>query len=354
MKITYAMADVGGSGYYRCVVPGRALTALGHEVRYGVTAERRDGTAEWRSILSGVAPDVLVVQRPSDERIVQAMADAGRHGAMLVVEVDDNLHETPAGSMFGTGTHATRCFETACKMASLIVTSTPRLAERYARFGRTVVIPNVVPWARKIAPALRERVQRIGWYGSAPSHRPDVAEIARPLTRWLRRHPEVTCVFFGDDMRGLLGHDVRAQLRYVPPVSFVDYARSDKRDVAAEQNVSDAVDTLLSLDLDLGLAPLRSTSFNGCKSDLKLREYAACGIPAIASRFGPYAGHAATANEFQWERALDDMLCVERRRSVLAAQAQRVDLDDLTLLAREYETWRNQALRTASSRAAAN
>ena len=45
---------------------------------------------------------------------------------------------------------------------------------------------------------------------------------------------------------------------------------------------------LASLNLDLGLAPLEINLFNECKSNLRLLEYGACGIPVVCTDIRPY------------------------------------------------------------------
>jgi glycosyltransferase involved in cell wall biosynthesis len=47
---------------------------------------------------------------------------------------------------------------------------------------------------------------------------------------------------------------------------------------------------LRNVDFDIGLAPLVPSVFNQAKSPIKTAEYAALGIPAIASDVGPYPG----------------------------------------------------------------
>jgi glycosyltransferase involved in cell wall biosynthesis len=44
----------------------------------------------------------------------------------------------------------------------------------------------------------------------------------------------------------------------------------------------------LAGEFDVGLAPLIDTEFNRLKSDIKILEYTALGLPAIASAVGPY------------------------------------------------------------------
>jgi len=50
--------------------------------------------------------------------------------------------------------------------------------------------------------------------------------------------------------------------------------------------------SLVRTAFDIGLAPLARTRFNASKSDLRLLELAALGIPWVATDFGPYADGA--------------------------------------------------------------
>jgi glycosyltransferase involved in cell wall biosynthesis len=66
---------------------------------------------------------------------------------------------------------------------------------------------------------------------------------------------------------------------------------------------------------DIGLAPLVDNRFNRSKSFIKILEYAALGVPFIASPVGPYADHvvdgvtgflASTPDE--WAERLDQLI----------------------------------------------
>ena len=53
-----------------------------------------------------------------------------------------------------------------------------------------------------------------------------------------------------------------------------------------------------NLDVDFGIAPLEDNVFNACKSNIKMLEYTACGIPGVYSNVEPYwDAHLKADNE---------------------------------------------------------
>src|SRR5439155_25113703 len=88
------------------------------------------------------------------------------------------------------------------------------------------------------------------------------------------------------------------RLRWVPPLPFAQHP------------------TIYSL-FDVNLAPLETTPFNVCKSDLRLIEGGAHGVPYVASKIAPYlefsrqsddiGGHLA-ATPTEWVRGIADLL----------------------------------------------
>ena len=73
-------------------------------------------------------------------------------------------------------------------------------------------------------------------------------------------------------------------------------------------------------DIDIGIAPLRDIPFNHAKSYIKGLEYAAAGVPFIATNIAEYATLAAsgvgrvasTADE--WVYHLDELLDASKRK----------------------------------------
>jgi hypothetical protein len=75
--------------------------------------------------------------------------------------------------------------------------------------------------------------------------------------------------------------------------------------------------------LDVGLAPLARTRFNRSKSDLRVLELAACGIPWVATDYGPYsvagenAGGVRVSGSREWRWALTDFVKLPYLRTQL-------------------------------------
>jgi hypothetical protein len=117
----------------------------------------------------------------------------------------------------------------------------------------------------------------IGWSGS-PTHDGDWAYNghARSVARWLRKRGPVS----GWSL-STIGH---------PPLPL-EQAMNGIRpwEVIPGQRDIEVYYSLLRMNFDVGLAPLAPTRFNASKSDLRLLELAALGIPWVASDVGPYA-----------------------------------------------------------------
>jgi glycosyltransferase involved in cell wall biosynthesis len=88
-------------------------------------------------------------------------------------------------------------------------------------------------------------------------------------------------------------------------------------------------DHYLRLNMDVGLAPLdTSETFNDTKSDIKLREYAALGIPFIATKSKAYTNTTLSVrgmvaeSEREWEEGLEELYRNANLRSWMAEQGR--------------------------------
>lgn len=263
--VTYA-ADRQGCGEYRIIAPSRALAVAGK-------AQLHEGMRLFTPPEIGrIGPDSMVFQRQVNDhqieairRMVELFPDVFR-----VFEIDDLITNLPLGSVHrrdipkDIGTRLAR----AIGLCNRLVVSTEPLAARYNKLcDEVVVVENRLEAARWKGLAIRrnegKRKPRVGWAG-AVGHGGDL-RMMEPIVKATAR--EVDWVFFGmcrDEMK-----------RYVkethPFVPLHDYPTK-----------------LASLGLDMAVAPLEDNEFNECKSNLRLLEYGAIGLPVLASSVTPY------------------------------------------------------------------
>jgi hypothetical protein len=98
--------------------------------------------------------------------------------------------------------------------------------------------------------------------------------------------------------------------------------------------------------VDIGIVPLEARDYNRAKSALKGMEYAACGIPFVASPSPEYAwlgcGILAGASlEDQspaaWQAALERLLDSDERTRVAHLQTDRVAAEEIGVRGVEWE-----------------
>jgi hypothetical protein len=295
------------NGYYRLILPGHALTQRGHKVAVDASMPKwvQDGGC-----------DVIVAQRTCNEGATglwQKLARAGH--SKLVFEIDDDLwHIEPSNTMahrFYDEAHRGRLIDN-ITVADLVTVTTEPLADLVSQWNPNVaILPNCVPQWMIDQPMPVQQTERVtlGWGGS-PSHTRDFGEVAKPLKRVLQR--------FGD----------ATEFHCMGP-DFTDRVTSLKGRTRHTDWFHGVEDYLRAVDFQIGVIPLRPSVFNDAKSDLKLAELSALGIPAIVSHTGPYAravdsgAPARTATDHKaWERELVDLIQSPSDRETLGKEAR--------------------------------
>jgi glycosyltransferase involved in cell wall biosynthesis len=112
--------------------------------------------------------------------------------------------------------------------------------------------------------------------------------------------------------------------------------------------------------LDVGIVPLADTAFNAAKSWLKGLEYAAMGIPFVASHLPEYEllrdrgiGILAHSKAKSWNRALSGLMD-NPERDALGREYRTIVANDLTIRSHAWrwpEAWRSAWLRRRTQRA---
>ena len=262
--------------------------------------------------------DVIVAQRWNKHEGLGIWRQARTPGSRLVYELDDDLYSINAenwaaynlyrrGDILDAVTHS-------MEIADLITVTTEHLGQVLAEATgnpNIAVLPNCIPgWVLDITREPRDR-PAAGWQGGA-SHGADLGLVTGPVTRFLRRFP-------GWDLR-LAGTDYRPSFG----------AAADRKHYGGWTQVNkDPAGFYRGMDYDIALAPLLENTFNLSKSDLKLREHMALGIPVIASDVGPYRDtirHGETGflvrREHEWLKYLSELAGDEGLRLKMGAAAR--------------------------------
>jgi hypothetical protein len=265
-------ADNAGCGRYRLIWVAEALKAQGHDVTIVWPSERAginggilpDGTC---AAVEAPEADVIVMQRLSFRPIATAVPLLRAKGIAVVVDMDDDLSQIhPKHAAYlkyqpgSGGMHTWENAAYACRMATMVTTSTPALQQVYAPHGRGAVLRNCVPARYLDVPRVDSDV--IGWPGSVPSHPNDLQQVGNAVRRLVSQ-----------------GHKFLG----VGPVYGLQKALDLDSMPDATGNVSldewpNAVGAL-----GVGMVPLEDSRFNAGKSWLKGIELAATGVPFVAS-----------------------------------------------------------------------
>jgi glycosyltransferase involved in cell wall biosynthesis len=281
--------------------------------------ERRGHTVVWPPTADGEASygrlagcDVVHVYRRADPGTQQVVRQLVAADVPLVYDNDDNVAGIPKGATnFRAqgalrGQHSLLEAARVAKAARLVTTTCEPLAEVYRHLGaeEVRVIPNQLGW-RVHRPTIEHEGIVIGWV-AAGEHRADAERlgIAAALQEILDRHPEVRVEMIGIDL-GLRSDRYQRTIK----VPFLELPRELGR-------------------FDIGLAPLADLPFNRGRSDIKVKEYAASGVPWLASPVGPYVGLGENQGgvlvpDGEWLDALERLVTNARLRRKLSKRGRK-------------------------------
>lgn len=260
-------SNASAIAHYRVVHPFEELE------RTGWIQGRIDYSAPGLVDLEREKPDVVILQcryLPANIRDIEQYKRFS--GARRIYELDDYIIDPPkkndhARNMPG---NMRELVSKAISLCDRVVVSTEPLADALSSMHQDIrVVPNMLAaalWTGLVSQRQTSARPRVGWAGGT-SHRGDL-ELMLEVVKTLAN--EVDWVFFGMCPDVLLPY----VKEFHPGVSFTSYPTK-----------------LASLNLDLALAPLEQNLFNDCKSNLRLLEYGACGLPVICTDTKAYGGY---------------------------------------------------------------
>lgn len=297
-----------GCAWYRCVLPAHELKKRGWFVGVGLPAWTKEDTLgllmEPTKAVAGW--DVIVLKLVMLQAVADSMAVARANGQKIVVDIDD-FHEglsasnhaykatDPATNPLSNREHYFRIID----QADALITATPFLRDYYQAQGKRVfLVRNGIDLDRwKPRKDHAGRMPTIGWVGATPWRSNDLEQMRPFLNDFMSQHHlefhhagHINGAPRAADQMGLNVKTTREPMRLIH-----DYPRMFR-------------------NIDIGIVPLSDVPFNHAKSAIKGLEYAAAGIPFIASPSPEYIhleslgiGRVARTPT-EWESALTTFL----------------------------------------------
>lgn len=328
--------EPNGCAWYRQVLPSRQLQHHGWDTGVGlprVSAQEGLGLAHEDGMLVGW--DVYVTKLLMDQSIPQIFAFMQARGEHIVVDIDDfhfGLHEQNvayrATDPHKNPTNNRAFYEQGIRQANTVVVSTAFLADFYSRRCRDVrIVRNAIDTDR-FHIVEQPEVPTVGWVGGTLWRSGDIELLRDWLPRFVKDHG------IGVHHSGHIPGDgrhfaVRAGLKRVtttPMTLLRDYPN-------------------LLQHFHVGLVPLTRNDFNESKSFLKGLEYAAAGIPFIATPTEEYkllheagVGRLATTPD-EWRDHLEELLDPSVRKSEAERQRRIIEQEfDIRGKGEEWDT----------------
>jgi len=305
MKLGF-LTEASANGYYRAVIPMRALEQRGHDVM-------------WQRPLGNDLPisellrcDLVHCYRRMEQLpTLRTLAD---HGVAISFDNDDDFaaaEMTDTGQSMKLDGHlrnkkrfreVLRC----AKLADVTTTTSTVLAEQYRLAGAEEVL------------VVENHLER-GMFGFGSKAKHDGVVVGWVAGREHRLDLDRLPIV--DTFRALL--DAHENLR-VLTVGVRLPLRSNRYEHVSEVAYRDIL-TVIG-QMDIGIAPLADTQFNRSRSNVKLKEYGSAGVPWLASPVGPYAGlgerqGGRLVSDADWSAALDDLIRNARVRRRLEKRA---------------------------------
>lgn len=274
----------GGAGWVRLGQFEQPLLAKGFDINLGILTWLDNrfviDISEGQQVYVDV--DIVYLQRLMHKGLAEHIKMARANGQVVINDLDDwywGLHPSNGAFLSSHPKHSPNeninHYRGVLSASDLVTVSTQYLADRISRFVSCPieVIPNTVDVARFTTKEHTDSDRPVvGWVGST-GHRSGDLEEMRGILRPMYEDGEILLQHSGHHEGGR--HVAEAWS--VTPESVITVPACDPEDYPS------------LLTMDVGIAPLNDTPFNHAKSEIKLLEYSAAGIPWIGSALTSYS-----------------------------------------------------------------
>ena len=323
-RVLFVARDDGGCGFFRCKQPAEFLTrsglAIGDFAFQNPTAEQLHEA------------DLVILQNTGSVEASTLAKYMLENKIPFMTEFDDFVHHISPHNEggFHTWNPSTlflhRAMEVS-RMAAGMTVSTPQLAREYFPYNQNVfVVPNYLDkdrWEQPIVKRTDGKI-RIGWCGGN-AHGDDLQMISKVLEKIVKeRDGKVVFETMGMTRQELTG------VFPMPPTTDDSCPSCGFEGTLHHhpgERLEDYPTVLAGRGWDIAVAPVIDNAFGNAKSDLKLKEYSAIGLPVVASPVAPYReaqedGCAVIlARTFEeWYTALNDLIDSEEKRREMVTQ----------------------------------
>lgn len=276
-----------GCAWYRCVTPGAELEKRGWVCGVGVPGfNPKDGFGMITGSNKAVHGwDIIVLKLVMHKDVLAGLDRAEEMGQKIVVDVDDFFDGlSPTNRAYeatdpkNNPDNNREIYAEIIRRAFAVICSTQFLFDYYSKIHKNVfLVRNGIDLQRYKSLYYRHKRRQttgsnkatIGWVGATP---------------WRSGDLELLSGFMGDY---ILANNYNIRFHHSGDLpnspSAAEQLRIDKKFVTTSHLVPIADYPTLFKSIDIGVVPLTDIPFNHAKSFIKGLEYAASGIPFIAS-----------------------------------------------------------------------
>jgi glycosyltransferase involved in cell wall biosynthesis len=316
LRVLFPYDNDNGCTFYRVLQPSHWLEKTTKSpIHVEVTTYLKLGLA------LGGDFDAVITPRPSNN-MSQLMRDIIACGKVVIYETDDLLTDIPDFNPARMLINANEWHYALIQRAHGRIVSTEQLGDALKIMDNTHVVHNGIdPTRWRMTPPIQpgpEQPVRILWAGGN-THSGDLKMLVDPIRRLIKRYgSRVLFVFVGympEEFQDRNNQHVVAQawqryVQYAPPVRIWEWPQY-----------------LAKAGGHIAIAPLVKHPFNESKSEIKVLEAWALGLPMVASNVAPYKraithgidGFLCGDSAIEWESKLSDLILSPERRAAVGA-----------------------------------